>query len=216
MFQHTAARRRLVEIGGCIANLRFQHTAARRRLACFPPPCQRFEEFQHTAARRRLDSGAQSCALLNIVSTHSRPKAAGGLNGRPFRFFGVSTHSRPKAAGFPFSTTCLPLTGFNTQPPEGGWFLCRQAAILGLIVSTHSRPKAAGRKLEWTTGGAKVSTHSRPKAAGLFSDGLFYLGIVSTHSRPKAAGRYWRCVFQYYCCFNTQPPEGGWIVNLFV
>ena len=144
MFQHTAARRRLVEIGGCIANLRFQHTAARRRLACFPPPCQRFEEFQHTAARRRLDSGAQSCALLNIVSTHSRPKAAGGLNGRPFRFFGVSTHSRPKAAGFPFSTTCLPLTGFNTQPPEGGWFLCRQAAILGLIVSTHSRPKAAG------------------------------------------------------------------------
>ena len=141
MFQHTAARRRLVEIGGCIANLRFQHTAARRRLACFPPPCQRFEEFQHTAAR--LDSGAQSCALLNIVSTHSRPKAAGGLNGRPFRFFGVSTHSRPKAAGFPFSTTCLPLTGFNTQPPEGGWSQAAKAARL-IRVSTHSRPKAAG------------------------------------------------------------------------
>ena len=36
---------------------------------------------------------------------------------------------------------------------------------------------------------------------------------VSTHSRPKAAGtdcRAWRSL--YVRCFNTQPPEGGWIL----
>ena len=34
----------------------------------------------------------------------------------------VSTHSRPKAAGHLCKSTAMILTGFNTQPPEGGWF----------------------------------------------------------------------------------------------
>ena len=34
---------------------------------------------------------------------------------------------------------------------------------------------------------------------------------VSTRSRPKAAGsRHWWKPYQQ-ACFNTQPPEGGWI-----
>ena len=33
----------------------------------------------------------------------------------------VSTHSRPKAAGSQFQTACCTNFGFNTQPPEGGW-----------------------------------------------------------------------------------------------
>ena len=35
--------------------------------------------------------------------------------------------------------------------------------------------------------------------------------FVSTHSRLKAAG--WRCLMRCrFCrCFNTQPPEGGWL-----
>ena len=37
-----------------------------------------------------------------IVSTHSRPKAAGPANGIFYPLLSVSTHSRPKAAG-----TCL-------------------------------------------------------------------------------------------------------------
>ena len=56
MFQHTAARRRLVpELDTIYQRLKFQHTAARRRLV-------------------RFDIG--TTRLLN-VSTHSRPKAAG-------------------------------------------------------------------------------------------------------------------------------------------
>ena len=78
-----------------------------------------------------------------IVSTHSRPKAAGSLYFIGFSAIFVSTHSRPKAAGNFYSsfgdkvvvsthsrpkaagnlTICLFTAnfGFNTQPPEGGW-----------------------------------------------------------------------------------------------
>ena len=34
---------------------------------------------------------------------------------------------------------------------------------------------------------------------------------VSTHSRPKAAGKSYRQSIKTGCCFNTQPPEGGWL-----
>ena len=33
---------------------------------------------------------------------------------------------------------------------------------------------------------------------------------VSTHSRPKAAGSSAMSPCERDCCFNTQPPEGGW------
>ena len=35
----------------------------------------------------------------------------------------VSTHSRPKAAGLYHVANLIFLNGFNTQPPEGGWRL---------------------------------------------------------------------------------------------
>ena len=79
---------------------------------------------------------------------------------------GVSTHSRPKAAGSQSHPIDSPRTSFNTQPPEGGWYIIKgmgwldkwfqhtaarrrlvfQFFILNIhiIVSTHSRPKAAG------------------------------------------------------------------------
>ena len=80
---------------------------------------------------------------LRLVSTHSRPKAAGPrlVRGVCFVLFQhtaarrrlavangfwkkrakVSTHSRPKAAGSSTKTTPTPIKSFNTQPPEGGW-----------------------------------------------------------------------------------------------
>ncbi len=57
------------------------------------------------------------------------------------------------------------ITGFNTQPPEGGWPTA--GVIVGLNdVSTHSRPKAAGAYAWYWGAAGSVSTHSRPKAAG--------------------------------------------------
>ena len=37
------------------------------------------------------------------------------------------------------------------------------------------------------------------------------MSIVSTHSRLKAAGRCIATLRGIWCCFNTQPPEGGWV-----
>ena len=100
-FQHTAARRRLGSwFYGREKEMKFQHTAARRRLgthnAVFRQPRRRFNtqppeggwtigssdsrtgsEFQHTAARRRLAGKAYDSTTVYVVSTHSRPKAAG-------------------------------------------------------------------------------------------------------------------------------------------
>ena len=102
----------------------FQHTAARRRLAadCYVGFIQM--KFQHIAARRRLGGFGGNVGAAGRVSTHSRPKAAGGCRSafqvasfmeefqhtaarRRLVFppdcqiyqSGVSTHSRPKAAG---------------------------------------------------------------------------------------------------------------------
>ena len=97
MFQHTAARRRLAArqaFDVCVAL--FQHTAARRRLAgrkakhsvCFSFNTQPPEG----GCPHRLPT-----KLIFLVSTHSRPKAAGMRCCAESQYM-VSTHSRPKAA----------------------------------------------------------------------------------------------------------------------
>ena len=100
LFQHTAARRRLVCVWARIGHPKaFQHTAARRRLGdnnryAYPfdsfntqPPeggwiddesLSKLQKlFQHTAARRRLVASLFYKLGKLAVSTHSRPKAAG-------------------------------------------------------------------------------------------------------------------------------------------
>ena len=102
-------------------------------------------KFQHTAARRRLADSVVGHPDAHLVSTHSRPKAAGFCD---------------------FFQRCT-LRCFNTQPPEGGWILpfSAQARILGF---QHT---AARRRLE--------------------------------EIDKKTCNDY--------ASFNTQPPEGGWI-----
>ena len=145
MFQHTAARRRLVSKRRKPRgkSYMFQHTAARRRLDPPPTICYLPKLFQHTAARRRLVRSQCSCYYLDKVSTHSRPKAAGGAGDCWEALPEVSTHSRPKAAGKALHSPKTPhrafqhtaarrrlgqlrnhaegFARFNTQPPEGGW-----------------------------------------------------------------------------------------------
>ena len=55
------------------------------------------------------------------VSTHSRLKAAGTEPGETVFKALVSTHSRLKAAGPAVGHQPTGTSGFNTQPPEGGW-----------------------------------------------------------------------------------------------
>ena len=79
--------------------------------------------FQHTAARRRLANRIVRDKYNAVVSTHSRPKAAGRQNSQMRQRIRVSTHSRPKAAGGALIGSNSDDWGFNTQPPEGGWKL---------------------------------------------------------------------------------------------
>ena len=103
-------------------SVRFQHTAARRRLGWGVRFTTSSPTFQHTAARRRLVQLGKVVIPPSVVSTHSRPKAA-GLSPRPSASQRVvSTHSRPKAAGRE-----------------------AEAKAAADYVSTHSRPKAAGK-----------------------------------------------------------------------
>ena len=83
--------------------------------------------------------------------------------------FGVSTHSRLKAAGEQRRTSDYYITGFNTQPPKGGWASSFFDSF-SRWVSTHSRLKAAGiQKRDVESTKTNVSTHSRLKAAGTIS-----------------------------------------------
>ena len=210
----------------------FQHTAARRRLVCFVCRCLTVECFN----TQPPEGGWPILPPLVIYRPcfNTQPPEGGWtLYLADFLFHLVSTHSRPKAAGLIHVSYYILIRRFNTQPPEGGWLLefhfdhlerCfntqppeggwmfrwlrssnaalfqhtaarrrlviyRHSAPIGLKVSTHSRPKAAGcLTVEGIIGGIAVSTHSRPKAAGLYYNRFILACQVSTHSRPKAAG----------------------------
>ena len=156
----------------------------------------------------------QSRPDFGLVSTHSRPKAAGSATPQRGGVHRVSTHSRPKAAAI------LSRRGRSESR-----------------VSTHSRPKAADPHARHQPMTYKVSTHSRPKAAERYPNTQGETSRVSTHSRPKAAvaaaavAERFLMLFQHTAarrrlfrldfvvsadfCFNTQPPEGGCVANPF-
>ena len=187
VFQHTAARRRLGNVQARRIARRSFNTQPPEggwlRVAmvispalCFNtqppeggwnPDAKRFtadDWFQHTAARRRLGCRFHQVKLFAVVSTHSRPKAAGHVanimrindwfqHTAARRRLGeiivplcadtaVSTHSRPKAAGRP-----------------------RPRVRLGMVVSTHSRPKAAGCRPLWQTG-SQIGFNTQPPEGG--------------------------------------------------
>ena len=76
----------------------FQHTAARRRL--LPIALNRCDDSKvstHSRPKAAAD-GNLPRDILAIVSTHSRPKAAADLRLVGQVKTNVSTHSRPKAA----------------------------------------------------------------------------------------------------------------------
>ena len=79
----------------------FQHTAARRRLAAALALHGEENMFQHTAARRRLGSLAE-LRPVGAVFQHTAARRR------------LACRKRLHASGY---------TGFNTQPPEGGWLI---------------------------------------------------------------------------------------------
>ena len=99
----------------------FQHTAARRRLADEQPEDRQPDSFNTQPPEGGWRINACPVYDTDAVSTHSRPKAAGGGVLRMSKTKEVSTHSRPKAAGWKLRRWRKLRESFNTQPPEGGW-----------------------------------------------------------------------------------------------
>ena len=67
----------------------------------------------------------------------------------------------------------------------------------------------AGRDRKW-----QKFQHTAARRRLAINDCLAVLtGDVSTHSRPKAAGFVNCSNPPLLFCFNTQPPEGGWVCN---
>ena len=100
MFQHTAARRRLLEWEDNLKFVLVVSTHSRAEAAAgFPPKCRApLLLFQHTAARRRLLSITRQKLRSLRVSTHSRAEAAASSLGDGIKIYEVSTHSRAEAA----------------------------------------------------------------------------------------------------------------------
>ena len=189
-FQHTAARRRLGKEQRAAGNP--------RRFNTQPPeggwPAKSSSDgmthlFQHTAARRRLEGRISQLERLDLVSTHSRPKAAGSVSVIACGSFAdVSTHSRPKAAGYRCRCVSHGFGGFNTQPPEGGWI----KLVFQFPTVTMFQHTAARRRLE--------NFEAWARKRGMFQH---------TAARRRLDAASLVC-HRPNSCFNTQPPEGGW------
>ena len=145
--------------------------------------------FQHTAARRRL--GVFLVRHLVVLRRFNTQPPEGGWCGLRLRCLVVvvSTHSRPKAAGFYEVMTATDLWWFQHTAARRRLV----AIVCTLRFAKRFQHTAARRRLGVISlamsVSKKVSTHSRPKAAGVPCTGSSLPFIVSTHSRPKAAGK---------------------------
>ena len=188
---------------------RFQHAAARRRLAksnCSYPQNGCFNTQPPEGGWDVLNAICRG----DIVSTRSRPKAAGEEQEEADKEEAVSTRSRPKAAGRKQNRQRHASYRFNTQPPEGGWPVHNQIDEYRLkfqhaAARRRLGPRPLGRMLA-----DAVSTRSRPKAAGCAA-GTTLSVMIRFNTQPPEGG--WRITGIGYLIphsFNTQPPEGGW------
>ena len=151
--------------------------------------------FQHTAARRRLAAIGAIPRVCVTVSTHSRPKAAGGGLAREFKTYLVSTHSRPKAAGQRLGILRSQYECFNTQPPEGGWAQsCSIWRRCVMFQHTAARRRLGRQHIVWSFAVRFQHTAARRRLGRICRTGA--VSEVSTHSRPKAAGSL--CVMTSY------------------
>ena len=101
-------------------------------------------QFQLTAARRRLAGDTSAGGINQNVSTHSRPKAAGYGRHHPYQT-GTGFNSQPPEGGWcGNSGRCKNRHRFNSQPPEGGWMIYLFTGNMG----TGFQLTAARRRLD--------------------------------------------------------------------
>ena len=124
----------------------FQHTAARRRLLSHKRSAIQLDRVSTHSRPKAAAKTLPHTLRAALVSTHSRPKAAAKRiivdDSMPI----VSTHSRPKAAALPISFTLPAWTEFQHTAARRRLPPIEQCHDSRIGVSTHSRPKAAAAK----------------------------------------------------------------------
>ena len=102
----------------------------------------------------------------------------------------VSTHSRPKAAGRHRRQTDQSRRRFNTQPPEGGWYVGGYGTGIA-DVSTHSRPKAAGTLIDILISGNVPFQHTaaRRRLESILAHSRGFTGFQHTAARRRLGHR---------------------------
>ena len=144
MFQHTAARKRLLTLSKRVnaCTREFQHTAARKRLqATISPPSltcgfqhtaarKRLLQilrrdpialwFQHTAARKRLQQATRKTYFCAMFQHTAARKRLPNLILMQAAGLEVSTHSRAEAAACGITGMKALVSSFNTQPRGSG------------------------------------------------------------------------------------------------
>ena len=166
LFQHTAARRRLLEA-------LLKKSSALKVSTHSRPKAAALARIQRQKPCRCFNTQPPEGGCPCLSTTHLR---------------NLSFNTQPPEGGCVLnSINSLISSCFNTQPPEGGCSeICDMLDLMGEFQHT-----AARRRLHTTFHHLPVyhdvSTHSRPKAAALtIPAGQWYVH-VSTHSRPKAA-----------------------------
>ena len=122
MFQHTAARRRLLGNSHYVRIYFVVSTHSRPKAAAAFKISSEYLPVVSTHSRPKAAAPCKTSfkSASEIVSTHSRPKAAANKILEIRQSKKVSTHSRPKAAAHKAEFAYFLRAGFNTQPPEGG------------------------------------------------------------------------------------------------
>ena len=123
----------------------FQHTAARRRLVAYTRPPDIGSRVS-THSRPKVAGHSVSHSHSPDARFNTQPPEGGWpLRVRSNRHI-LRFNTQPPEGGWLFiRKDSYGFCGFNTQPPEGGWDgLDTDMPKHG--VSTHSRPKAAGHQ----------------------------------------------------------------------
>ena len=102
-----------------------------------------------------------------------------------------SFNSQPPEGGWMQFTPVRSTTGrFNSQPPEGGW----ENMVQGDVFPSVFQLTAARRRLVGDT-----------------ADNIKGILFQLTAARRRLAIRY--NTIPSSLCFNSQPPEGGWVLR---
>ena len=124
--------------------------------------------------------------MADIVSTHSRPKAAGTSGGQVAVMGGFQLTAARRRLVNQYGVT-LAAISFNSQPPEGGW-----ASIKMLTAIAYGFQLTAARR----------------RLGDDFNGQIGINRFQLTAARRRLGGLFCRC--PCCLCFNSQPPEGGW------